>query len=153
MEPGQRAYLDGPYGVFSVDRNLASSYVFIAGGIGITPIMSMLRTLADRSDERPLTLVYASKTWDEVIFREEIDRLCMRLTLRVIHVIEQPDDSWGGERGFVNAEILGRYVPKDRKEVDYFICGPDPMMDAVEEALTELEVPLGQIHSERYNLV
>lgn len=153
VEPGQRAYLDGPYGVFSVDRNIAPGYVFIAGGIGITPIMSMLRTLADRGDERPLMLIYANNTWDEVIFREELEQLGTRLQLQIIHVLNEPDDSWDGERGYVNAEILERYVPKQHDEVDYFICGPDVMMDAVEEALAKVGVSLGQMHSERYNLV
>ncbi|HMQ35644.1 MAG TPA: ferric reductase-like transmembrane domain-containing protein, partial [Chloroflexaceae bacterium] len=112
--PGQRAYLDGPFGVFSVDRNLAPGYVFVAGGVGITPIMSMLRTLADRRDPRPLLLLYANKTWDEATFREELDSLVERLALKVVHVIEEPDDGWQGERGFVDAEILGRYVPEER---------------------------------------
>ena len=57
---GEVAYLDGPYGAFSVDRYAAPGFVFIAGGAGIAPIMSMLRTLADRHETRPLWLVYAN---------------------------------------------------------------------------------------------
>ncbi len=59
ISPGQTAYLDGPYGAFSIDRHPYSDYIFIAGGIGIAPIMCMLRTLADRGDERALLLFYA----------------------------------------------------------------------------------------------
>jgi predicted ferric reductase len=153
VQPGQHAYLDGPYGAFSVDRHRSPGYVFIAGGVGITPIMSMLRTLAERGDDRPLLLIYASKTWEDVIFREEIEVLEHRLPLKVVHVIEQPHEGWKGERGFVTKEILVRHLPTHRNNRDYFICGPNPMMDAVEQALRELDVSLSYIHSERYNFV
>jgi predicted ferric reductase len=153
VQPGQHAYLDGPYGAFSVDRHRSPGYVFIAGGVGITPIMSMLRTLAERGDDRPLLLIYASKTWEDVIFREEIEALEHRLPLKVVHVIEQPHEGWKGERGFVTKEILERHLPTHRNNRDYFICGPNPMMDAVEQALRELDVSLSYIHSERYNFV
>ncbi len=77
VEPGQKAYVDGPYGQFSIDRHRAASYVFIAGGVGITPIMSMLRTMADRTDQRPLTLVYGASSLEEMTFRgtRRADRL------------------------------------------------------------------------------
>ncbi len=59
---GQRVYLDGPYGAFTVG-NPADMHVLIAGGIGVTPMMSMIRTLADRADQRPVTLLYGSRDW------------------------------------------------------------------------------------------
>lgn len=59
VPPGSRAYLEGPFGAFDIDANTSDQTVFIAGGIGITPIMSMLRTLRDRGDRRPLVLIYA----------------------------------------------------------------------------------------------
>ncbi|MEJ5203108.1 MAG: ferric reductase-like transmembrane domain-containing protein, partial [Anaerolineales bacterium] len=89
LQPGERVWVDGAYGAFSCDRHPhASGCIFIAGGVGITPMMSMLRTLADRNDRRPLWLIYANKTWDGVIFREEIEQLKQRLNLQVIHVLE-----------------------------------------------------------------
>ena len=65
----------------------------------MTPIMSMLRTLADRGDQRPLLLVYASKTWEDVIFREGLEGLEERLNLRVVHVIEAPRTAGRGSGG------------------------------------------------------
>lgn len=156
MEPGQQVYLDGPFGYFSVDRHpYAQQFAFVAGGVGITPVMSNLRTLADRRDSRPLLLLYASKDWESIIFREEVDALRGSLRLNVVHVLEQPPSDWTGETGFITKTILDRYLPKGRirNEVEVFVCGPPPMMNAVEKALVSLRVPLGDIHSERFNLV
>ncbi len=156
LKPGQRVYLDGPFGAFSVDRHPhARGFVFIAGGIGITPMMSMLSTLADRGDRRPLWLLYANRDWESVTFREEIETLQQRLDLRVIHFLETPPSDWQGETGFINAEKLTRHLPPERTQNMYemFICGPKPMMDAVEKALVEIKVPLGDFHSERFDMV
>jgi predicted ferric reductase len=154
VEPGQAVYLDGPHGAFSIDRHPdAPGYVFIAGGVGITPVMSMLRTLADRGDRRPLLLIYANKTWETVTFREEIKALQERLNLRAVHVLEQAPDDWKEEKGFVNADILKRHLPEDRARREHFICGPEPMMNAVEKTLNQLGVPFAKFHSERFNLV
>jgi predicted ferric reductase len=153
LVPGQAVYLDGPYGAFSPDRHPAPGYVLIAGGVGITPMMSILRTFADRSDRRPIVLFYANKTWEDVIFREEIDALQQRLPLTVFHVLERPPEGWSGERGFVTRELLDRRLPAERRDLEHFICGPDPMRVAVERALYGLGVPLGRVHAERFNLV
>jgi predicted ferric reductase len=154
VKPGQVVYLDGPHGAFSIDRHpRAPGYVFIAGGVGITPIMSMLRTLADRDDRRPLLLIYANKTWETVTFQEEIKSLQERLNLQVVYVLEQPPDDWKGEKGFVNADLLKRYLPEDLGRHEHFICGPEPMMNAVEKTLNRLGVPFARFHSERFNLV
>jgi predicted ferric reductase len=75
----------------------------------------------------------------------------MRVT--IVHVLDRSPAGWSGESGRVTAEMLKRYLPADRNSRDYFICGPDRMMDAVERALTDLGVSLAYIHSERYNFV
>ena len=91
-QPGQRAYLDGPYGAFSVDRHRSPGYVLIASGVGITPMMSTLRTLADRGNDQPLLLIYANNTWEDIIFRDELDELPQRLDLTIVHVLRQPPE-------------------------------------------------------------
>ncbi len=150
---GERVYLDGPYGSFSVDRHRAPGYVFIAGGVGIAPVTCMLRTLADRSDRRPLTLIYATRTLENATFREELKALQTRLNLSVIQVFEEPPENWHGETGYPTIDVIKRCLPEERKNFHYFICGPDPMMDMVEAALYKLGVPMGTFHSERFNIV
>lgn len=149
---GTRAYLDGPYGAFSLDNYRAPGYVFVAGGIGITPVISMLRTLADRHDQRPLLLFYGSQDWEEVTFREEIDALQQRLNLSVIHVLEEAPADWPGESGLITPALLARHLPAERLQYEYFICGPPVMLDAVEQGLMQLGIPLAQIQLERFAL-
>ena len=156
LQAGEKVYLDGPMGSFSVDRHPhAKEFVFIAGGIGITPMISMLRTLADRKDERKLTLIYANKDWDQVTFRGETEELKSKLNLRNFYVLENPPENWQGEIGFVNQDILLKCLPDfyQRNKMEIFICGPDPMMNAVEKTLDNLGVWSGDFHSERFDFV
>ena len=76
-------------------------HVLIAGGVGITPMMSMIRTLADRGDKRPVILLYGSKDWESITFREELEALKARLDLTVVHVLANPPADWTGEQGFI----------------------------------------------------
>jgi predicted ferric reductase len=149
---GQRVYLDGPYGAFTIG-NPADMHVLIAGGVGITPMMSMIRTLADRGDERPVILLYGSKDWESITFREELEALKERLNLKVVHVLQNPPAGWTGETGFINAEMFKRHLPPPYADHEYFICGPAVMMDAIEKALGEMNVPMSKYHSERYSFV
>ena len=89
VPPGTRAYVDGPYGMFTPDRNEGFGFVLIAGGVGIPPLVSMLRTFADRGDRRPCYLFYGSKDPGSIIFQEEIEALSERLALTVVHALEK----------------------------------------------------------------
>lgn len=149
---GKRVYLDGPYGAFTIG-NPADMHVLIAGGIGITPMLSMIRTLADRRDTRPVILLYGSEDWESITFREELEVLKTRLNLTVVHVLTNPSDGWAGERGFITAQVFQRHLPPPYADHEYFICGPNVMMDAIEKALAEMHVPMSKYHSERYSFV
>jgi 3-phenylpropionate/trans-cinnamate dioxygenase ferredoxin reductase subunit len=152
QEPGTTVYLDGPYGTFDLDHHPASSYVLIAGGIGIAPMMSIMRTMADREDDRPLLLIYGNRSWETATFREEIDALKEQLNLDVVHVLEKPPEDWVGETGFITAEVLDRQLPEDRSSSSYFVCGPLMMIDLVRSALQALDVPRRRIHAEEYEM-
>jgi predicted ferric reductase len=144
LEPGTTVYVDGPHGVFSIDQDEGPGFGLIAGGVGIAGLISMLRTMADRRDVRPVVLVYANREWDGVAFREELEQLKDRLDLTVVHVLE-PD--------YVTADVLSSHLPPGYRRFQFFICGPDPMMDAAEEALIGLGVPPERVHTERFDMV
>lgn len=154
VKAGEVAYLDAPYGVFSIDRYQdVPGFVGIVGGIGVTPMMSMLRSMAARGDRRPVWLFYGNAAWDDVIYREEIDALRGRLALEVVHVLEEPPEGWEGEEGFVTKEMLERHLPEGKRaELHYFLCGPTPMTSAAEDALRDLGVPARSIQTEIFEL-
>jgi predicted ferric reductase len=153
VTPGQIAYLDGPYGSFSIDRHPNADYVFIGGGIGIAPLIGMLRTLADRGDRRRLKLIYAYKDWEGLTFREELEELKTRLDLEVVYVLDAPPpEPWPGERGFVTKELLSRRLPAHPERYHYYLCGPVVMTAKVEAALRQLGVPMHRIHLELFEL-
>jgi predicted ferric reductase len=155
IKPGDKVYVDGAYGSFSCDRYpQAKALILFAGGIGITPMMSTLRTLADRQDQRPLLLFYANRDWENVTFREEFIALEKRLNLKVVHILEKPPKDWAGETGYLTTEIMNRHIdPTLRKlEPQIFVCGPKPMMNAVEKQLAEIGFAFPKVHSERFAL-
>jgi predicted ferric reductase len=153
LEPGTNMYLDGPYGHFTYTRHPAFGYVFIAGGIGITPVMSMLRTLAADEDTRPLCLIYVARDLGRVVFREELETLSRQLDLSVHLVLRYSHADWQGERGRLDPAVLHRLLPMDKTGYHFFVCGPDAMMDMVEDELLKNDVGFHRVHSERFNLV
>jgi len=153
VRPGEVAWVDGPYGSFSVDRfPEAPGFFFVGGGVGIAPIVGMLRTLADRGDRRPLRLVYADDREEELLFQDELRALAGRLDLRVWTVLREPPPGWRGENGLIDAALLERVLPPDAASQVYFLCGPEPMSDAVHRALHARGVPLRRIHFELFDM-
>jgi ferredoxin-NADP reductase len=128
-------------------------YVLIAGGVGITPLYSMCQTMAERGDVRPVLLFYGARNHEDLTFREELETLKEEMNLQVIYILSEPEAEWVGERGFIDANILRRYLPKQYRRFVYFICGPEPLMNAMEEALPELGIPLEKVLSERFGMV
>lgn len=155
IRPGERAFVDGPYGAFSPDRfRHAPGWILIAGGVGIAPIMSMLRTFADRRDPRPVLLICAHGSPASRLFAEEIAALEPKLALTIIPVLEEAPPDWTGERGRVTQELLQRaLISPEMCERECFLCGPVPMTDMVTRGLRELGVPARRIHVEWFDMV
>ncbi len=150
---GSRVWVDGPFGAFTPDRRAVPGVVLIAGGIGIAPMRSIVLTLADRRDPRPVVLFHAAHDETRVAFRDEMEALRSRLKVDLIYVLEEPATDRPAERGLISAELLSRRLPAEHRAWHHLICGPPPMVDAVEEALRALGVPRSLIDSERFNLV
>ncbi len=146
LKPGTRVYIDGPYGMFDLDKHPDRNYIFIAGGIGSAPIMSMLRTLADRNDQRQLQFFYGNPNYESIIFREELESLQECLNLDVIHVLDSPEEAWEGERGYITLDVLKRHLMCEHQRCSYFICGPLPMIESVERCLMQLAVSRQDMH-------
>ncbi|MBG0784172.1 MAG: ferric reductase-like transmembrane domain-containing protein [Anaerolineaceae bacterium] len=152
LAPGDTVYVDGPYGNFSMDEHHCEDIIYIAGGIGSAPVMSMLRTFVDRGCTKHFAFFYGNPTWDSIIYREELSEIVGKIDLNLVHVLENPPEDWQGEKGYINVDVLKRHLPENYKECTFFLCGPLPMIEAVERSLHTLEVPLRHIHSEQYEM-
>jgi predicted ferric reductase len=139
---GQKVWLDGPHGSFTAEQDRGcAGLVLVAGGVGITPMMSMLRTLAERGDTRRHRLVLAERG-AEPLFADELDVLGRRLDLEIIRT--------AGRR--VDLAMLTEVLPGRpwRDELDYFVCGPPSLLTGTLAALEQLAVPVGRVHTEQF---
>ena len=149
---GQTAYVDGPYGSLHLPNTRSPSILMVGGGIGISPLLSMLRTLRDTGQSARLVLIYAAERAEDLVCNTELDDLEQELDLEVVRVLREPPENWPGRRGIVDADLIESYLATDPSKWDVVLCGPPPMMDAVEQAVRDQGVPLRQIHSERFDI-
>src|SRR4051794_25616477 len=153
MTPGRRISADGPFGVFTSTRHPSGRYVFLSGGSGITPVMSMTRTLYDLGSDADVVFVRSARTPADIIFRRELDLMVSTVpTMRVAHVCEAdaPLEPWGGLRGFLTREMLQLLAP-DLTERVVFCCGPAPYMAAVRRILVEAGLDMQDYHEESFS--
>ncbi|HYL97921.1 MAG TPA: photosystem P840 reaction-center cytochrome c-551, partial [Blastocatellia bacterium] len=142
----------GPSGKFYFDEIEHSRIVLIAGGSGITPMISILRYIDDLCLDVDATLFFSVRSKDDVIFDEELKELETRLPrFRRVVVITRPDQHWNGPSGRLTAELLCQ-KPADPKACTYFLCGPPPFMDHVKSVLTGLGVAPEQILQESFGV-
>lgn len=149
LPPGTRLLVDGPHGAFRPSRR-ASGMALIANGIGITPMMSILRTAADLGDARKYVLVYGNRNADGITFLEELEELERRLALTVVHVLSRPEPWWNGIQGRINERVLGAALPCDLSGWEFFLCGSRLAVNSSLRALESLRVPPERIHAERF---
>jgi predicted ferric reductase len=154
LRVGERVRIDGPFGAFSYEDVPAQRLVLIAGGIGITPMRSMLLAMRDRGDTRKVELFFAAHDRSRAMFAAELERLRGELDLRVVFVLESPGPGDGPcERGRVTAELLRRHLPAELHFTHVFVCGPPPMVASVEAVTAELGIPARNVHTERFDLI
>lgn len=155
LRPGRSVFLDGPHGRFTLADLPANGFVFIAGGVGVTPMLSMLRTMADDGDPRPALLLVGGRTADDLVHRDELAVLADRLDLTVVEVVSDPPAGWRGECGFVDRTVMEGYLPglRDRRRRQWFVCGPPPMIHAVIKDVRSLGVPRSHVQTERFDMV
>jgi predicted ferric reductase len=156
LRPGDPVWIDGPHGAFTWDeRAYRRGLVLIAAGVGIAPMMSMLRTLVFRGDRRPVLLVSGARTVDELLFRDELRGLRTQLDLTVVEVLSRPPADWTGWSGRIDRALLRQVLPErsGRRKIEYFVCGPAPMVTDVLEALQELGTDPARVHTEQFDMV
>lgn len=149
LPPGTAVVIDGPHGLFTAARSVRPKVLAIAGGIGITPVRSVVEELLRAG--RDTVLLYGNRGRAMIAFHAELGDLAAQQTgLRVVHVLSA-DPGWGGEEGNLDQEKIARLVP-DVAEREVYLCGPPPMMKGVIRNLHALGVPPRRIYYERFAL-
>jgi ferredoxin-NADP reductase len=148
---GDLVECSGPGGTFIFTGRECTCILLIGAGVGITPLMSVLRYLLDRSWSGDIYLVYGCHTPQDIIFREELDYLQRRHPhLHVVITVSRPEGTdWQGPQGRITQELLAASVP-DLPSRYVHICGPVPMMEAVKQMLADLSVPQERIKTEAF---
>lgn len=148
---GDPLEISGPAGVFTFNGDEAGDIVLIAGGVGITPMMSVIRTLTDRAWPGEIHLLYGARTTRDFIFRDELEYLQRRhANLHVVATMRRAEGtSWMGPEGVITKDFIMRSVPEIARRRIH-LCGPPPMMAVVKAALTELGVPPANIRTEAF---
>ena len=152
----------GPSGNFTVAPDAARrrDLWLIGGGSGITPLLSIARSVLAVEPGSRVQLVYGNRSWDDVIFREALAALEAAHPGRfaVRHVLEAPPEGWAGRAGRLTAgvcaeemEALANGAAGESEPPEFFVCGPDAMMAAAREALLARGVPRSRIHEERFS--
>jgi predicted ferric reductase len=152
---GDRVSVHGPFGRFSyVLHPDETDLVFIAGGIGITPLMSMLRHMRDCGARLEVLLLYASRTEPDVAFQDELAEMERGAwpRLKVVRILSRASSRWRGEKGHVDRERIHRLCGADLSGKAFYVCGPEPMMTAVAQTLRQLGVETSRIHWEKFSL-
>jgi len=152
---GDTATVEGPFGRFSYTfYPHDKEYVFVAGGIGITPLMSMLRHMRDTGKDAKVLLIYANRTEKDILFRSEIAEMeaGSRPRLTVVHLLSRPEPGWPGRSGRIDREGLADLAGPDSPEKAYYVCAPPAMATVVINGLRSMGVPYCRIRSEEFSL-
>ena len=146
---GQRVKASAPAGRFVFAGHEAHHVLLIAGGIGITPMMSVIRSLTDRGWRGDISLLFSVRAVRDIVFRDELASLESRFpNLRVRVVVSADTETpWQGERGFITREIVTDFMPT-LTNVRVMLCGPPPMMTAMRDIVVGLGVPDEDVHQE-----
>jgi len=146
------AYLAGPHGSFTLAGGELEAIVFIAGGVGLSPIISMLRHLAAQRYPHHVSLIYGNRRQTQILYRDEIERMKGVLDLETHFVLSEPEPGWQGSVGELTTDVLKACLGADDAGARYFVCGPAAMMDSVLGSLRDLGIPEKRLVTERFDL-
>lgn len=152
IEPGTRAYVDGPHGNMVITGRTEPGIALIAGGVGITPLLGILRQLHLDEDSRPTTLIYGNRVETQIVYRDELEMQSREHGTKMVHALYEPPENWTGKIGMCDAHLIRQVLnqPEMRKWL-FVLCGPPKMMSVAEETLIGMGVPAHQILSERFS--
>ena len=152
IKVGDELELTGPYGVFTLRASSPRRLLFIGGGAGMAPILSLLRSLEEAGNVRPAVYYYGARRPEDLFHVEELEGLVERLPdFRFVPALSEASadqNGWTGETGLIT-DVVDR-LEGDVSEVEAYLCGPPPMVDAAIALLERKGVPESHIHFDKF---
>jgi propane monooxygenase reductase subunit len=148
---GDRLDITGPFGVFTLRESDEAELIFLGGGAGMAPILSLLRSMAERGIQRKATYYYGARRRRDLCFESELRALEEALpSFRYVPALSEPtsDDAWDGEVGLIT-DVVKRHE-QDLSGAHAYVCGPPPMVEAAMPLLTTLGVPEKRIYYDKF---
>lgn len=143
---GTTAYVDGPYGNVCIDHRSEPGVALIAGGVGLAPLLAIIRQMRLTGDLRRVKLIYGNRTEEQIAYRDELD------AEDVVYVLSEPPEDWHGQTGFIDGALIDRvFSESEISEWLFVMCGPIQMMEIVEQHLVKRGIPSDRILSERFS--
>lgn len=154
LQKGDKTRIVGPYGKLSfVEKSHTGPIIFIAGGIGVTPFMSMIQYMVELNHQREVILLYFNRTEADIAFRNKLNEFTTgsSLKLKVVHILSKQED-WNGEKGHFNKQLIEKYCVHPFVDHHFYVCGPPAMSQAVLKGLNDSGIPKKNIYSEMFGL-
>jgi ferredoxin-NADP reductase len=151
LKPDDAAEIQYPFGKFTLEENPAEKIAFLSGGIGITPIRSMVKFALDKKLAININLLYANRTVKDIAFREDFEAMCRgKPDLKVVYVLGEAEAGFRCLIGRIDSVMIKQEIP-DYSERKFFLCGPPAMVEAMKKILSgELSLPATSIVTENF---
>ena len=150
MQVGNQVSVLAAAGDFTCTQHAAKKYLFLSGGSGITPLMSMSRSFYDLAEDADIAFVHSARTPADIIFAHELQLMSQQANFRTTFICEKADTDWLQPTGYLSIELLKQSVP-DFLQREVFTCGPAPYMAAVRELLKNAGFDMQHYHEESFN--
>ena len=150
LKTGDWAKIDAPYGKFTFEGE-HEKIGLLAGGIGITPLVSICKFCVDMQLKTKVTLLYGCRTEGDIAFKKELETMQEQdKNLKAIFTVNEATGSWQGAIGVINTEMIKKEIP-DYKETMFYTCGPPPMVEGMTKLIEQLGLPQTQLKREYFS--
>jgi len=137
---GTEVKLVGPMGRFVLNEEVTQPAAMLTGGIGITPLFSMLKHATHEHLKKPLTLIFSNKSQSDIPFKTELDELDRKNDFLTIHHTLTDDETWGGHKGRIDEQVIKKLI-RNWQSAEYYLCGPMAMVEELKAALLQMQIP------------
>ena len=150
LKPGDWARIDAPFGNFTFEGE-HPKIGLLAGGIGITPLVSICKYCTDKCLNTRITLLYGCRTENDFAFKKELEAMQQQNpNLKIVFTVNEATSGWMGATGVINMDMVKQEIP-DYQETMFYTCGPPPMVEVMEKLIESLGLPKTQLKREYFS--